>query len=343
MAGSAMTNCFGQTAQADADQLQLNAAELRARATEMERLAKVFKAQSAKQAGQRSGTRQQAKQTGQRSSVSSTRSTSPASSASLLTIFESEEENEVDECGEHAAMGSACNSFNAEAEEAQLVVLADAPTPGAPIFLAPTAALTKFCADMSTENKAPVFLPPPPGLSLWGLKASEDVPVPVQGAEVSTTCGSSDDALTAENTTLMLRNVPNELSRDALCQMLDAEGLSRLYDFLYLPADLLRHSNLGYCFVNFASHKAALAAWSAMDGFKNWAVKSQKVCTVQWCSSVQGLDSHIKLYQNSPVMHEAVPDQFKPILLQAGVRVPFPAPTKKIKAPRMKFGKTKRA
>mmetsp|Transcript_30241 Transcript_30241/g.66134 ORF Transcript_30241/g.66134 Transcript_30241/m.66134 type:complete len:157 (-) Transcript_30241:119-589(-) len=35
-------------------------------------------------------------------------------------------------------------------------------------------------------------------------------------------------------------------------------------------------------------------------------------------------------------MHEAVPDEYKPVVFQDGVRVPFPAATKKLRAPRMR-------
>lgn len=41
-------------------------------------------------------------------------------------------------------------------------------------------------------------------------------------------------------------------------------------------------------------------------------------------------------YQNSPVMHPDVPDEWKPALFVQGVRVDFPAPTKKVKAPKVR-------
>lgn len=33
-------------------------------------------------------------------------------------------------------------------------------------------------------------------------------------------------------------------------------------------------------------------------------------------------------YRNSPVMHESVPDEYKPVILQNGLRVNFPEPSK---------------
>lgn len=48
----------------------------------------------------------------------------------------------------------------------------------------------------------------------------------------------------------------------------------------------------------------------------------------------QGREAHVERYRNSPVMHPSVPEPYKPIILQGGERIPFPAPTKMPKAPR---------
>ena len=37
-------------------------------------------------------------------------------------------------------------------------------------------------------------------------------------------------------------------------------------------------------------------------------------------------------------MHKDVPDEFKPIIFRAGIRVPFPPPTKRVRPPRSKGG-----
>jgi len=51
-------------------------------------------------------------------------------------------------------------------------------------------------------------------------------------------------------------------------------------------------------------------------------------------SSKQGLHTHIELYRNSPVMHKSVDDEAKPALLRHGVRLSFPEPTQRLRAPR---------
>ena len=38
-------------------------------------------------------------------------------------------------------------------------------------------------------------------------------------------------------------------------------------------------------------------------------------------------------YRNSAVMHKKVPDEYKPVIFEDGVRKTFPRPTKKVKAP----------
>lgn len=136
-----------------------------------------------------------------------------------------------------------------------------------------------------------------------------------------------------EKTTVMMRNIPNNYTRSMLLEMIDAEGFVGLYDFVYLPMDFGRRANLGYAFVNLVDAAAAAAFWSAFDGFSHWALPSAKVCQLGWSGPHQGLAAHIDRYRNSPVMHNLVPDEYKPMLFQGGVRIKFPAPTRYVKAP----------
>lgn len=135
-------------------------------------------------------------------------------------------------------------------------------------------------------------------------------------------------------TTVMLRNLPNNYTRDGLLRLIDAEGFAGKYDFLYLPIDFRTHAALGYAFLNLVTPEDAERLRQRLDGFSRWALPSNKVCSVGWSYPHQGLDSHIARYRNSPLMHEAVPDGYRPILFQDGIRAPFPPPTKRIKPPR---------
>lgn len=147
-------------------------------------------------------------------------------------------------------------------------------------------------------------------------------------------CESSDPGL---RTTVMLRNLPNNYTRMTLLKLLNAEGFIGQYDFVYLPMDFKTHASLGYAFVNLVSPEQAASFWSTFEGFSKWVASSQKVCSVSWSCPYQGLNAHIERYRNSPVMHEDVPDDYKPMMFQNGARSAFPAPTKKLKAPRMRL------
>merc|ERR1712187_211500 len=132
-------------------------------------------------------------------------------------------------------------------------------------------------------------------------------------------------------TTLMLRNLPNDYNREMFLDMLDGECLAGEYDFVYLPMDFQTGSGLGYAFVNFTSHEEALRAWQSLDNYKDWAVPSTKTCEVRWSMPVQGLKANVQRYRNSPLMHQQVPDSYKPMVFSNGLRVEYPAPKKPIK------------
>merc|ERR1719191_1162133 len=134
----------------------------------------------------------------------------------------------------------------------------------------------------------------------------------------------------------MLRNLPSEYDRSELLRLLNREGFAGLYDFVYLPMDFRSNVCFGYGFVNFVSPVAAECFRQHFDGFCRWSVQSGKVAEVSWSDPLQGLEAHVERYRDSPLMHESVPDEYKPVLLVGGQRIDFDPPTKKIKAPRVR-------
>ncbi|CAE7386822.1 TE1 [Symbiodinium natans] len=158
-----------------------------------------------------------------------------------------------------------------------------------------------------------------------------------QASQASQAAGKkkSQSKQTADRTTVMLRNVPNNYTREMFLTLLDDHGFAGRYDFVYLPCDFKRQANLGYAFVNLVDASAVDAAWATFEGFEAWALPSQKVCQVKWSGPHQGLEAHVERYKNSPVMHKCVPDEYKPVIFADGVRRSFPRPTKKVKAPNM--------
>merc|ERR1711953_941442 len=99
----------------------------------------------------------------------------------------------------------------------------------------------------------------------------------------------------------MLRNLPNDYTRDMLLELLDEDGFQLI---------------------------------KKLDGFTNWKKNSGKICAVTWGDQGQGLEAHIQRYRNSPVMPPECPEEVKPLLLVDGERVDFPPPTKRLRAPR---------
>lgn len=139
-----------------------------------------------------------------------------------------------------------------------------------------------------------------------------------------------------DRTTLMLQNLPSNYTRDALCKLLDSAGAHGHYNFVYLPKDFKTMAGFGYAFVNFVHNRHAVDIMEKLQGFCDWQIPSIKVLTVVWSNPHQGLHAHVERYRDSPVMHEEVSDEFKPMLLENGVRVDFPPPTKRLKPPRVR-------
>jgi RNA recognition motif-containing protein len=147
---------------------------------------------------------------------------------------------------------------------------------------------------------------------------------------------STDDRSLDDRTTVMVRNIPNSYTSSSLIELFEAKGHYAKFDFVYLPIDFRTGVNLGYAFVNLISNMDAQQFIMDFNGFRGWSLESLKICEVSWADPYQGLDDHVERYRNSPVMHEKMPDEYKPRVYVAGVRVPFPEPTKRIRAPRMR-------
>jgi len=145
----------------------------------------------------------------------------------------------------------------------------------------------------------------------------------------------------ATATTVIMRKLPKTLSRDGIIALMDEQGFKGSYDLVYAPVDFATRSGLGYVFVNLVSPEAAKSFVDAFHGFSNWPSVSSKVCEVSWSCELQGLEAHVQRYRDSPVLHESVPDIFRPVLFKHGERIAFPPPTKVIKQPRLRASRQK--
>jgi len=125
-----------------------------------------------------------------------------------------------------------------------------------------------------------------------------------------------------KRTTLMMRNLPNDYSRDMLLMLMDAKGFRGRYNFIYLPMDFRRRAGLGYAFVNMMTVQDAKALRESLHGFSAWEVASQKVLEVHFGDLLQGLQPHVERYRNSPVMHSSVPESCRPAIFEHGQKIP---------------------
>jgi RNA recognition motif-containing protein len=150
------------------------------------------------------------------------------------------------------------------------------------------------------------------------------------------TCSETAESEPEWRTTVMLRNLPNNYTRDMLLQHIDAMGFCGLYDFFYMPIDFNSKASMGYAFVNLICPEYAQNFMTSFEGFFEWVIPTRKRCIVNWSNPHQGLESNVERYRNSPVMHKDVPDSFKPALFVNGIRVNFPEATKRLRCPRLR-------
>jgi hypothetical protein len=137
-----------------------------------------------------------------------------------------------------------------------------------------------------------------------------------------------------ERTAVIIKGLPEAFSRDMLTVLLDSNGFHACYDFVYLPHSFETRLAFCYSFINFVSAEEAHRCVSSLDGLEALVAKGGLCISVSFAESMHGLEAHIERYRNSSVMHPVVPDAMKPALYRGGVRIPFPAPTKRIRVPR---------
>jgi len=148
----------------------------------------------------------------------------------------------------------------------------------------------------------------------------------------SSPCGAAEkeaDKVTDGKTTLMVRNIPHDLSQLALVQYFIEQGYGGLFDLVYMPMNFRGHGNFGYAFINFRSHAIALQVMAEMRSFECDDSPGSRKFDGVW-STCQGLRANVERYRNSPLMHELVPSECKPAMYDhIGNQIPFPKPTKK--------------
>jgi hypothetical protein len=122
------------------------------------------------------------------------------------------------------------------------------------------------------------------------------------------------------DTTMMLRNLPNEYTRSMLMSELDKAGFFATYDFIYVPIDKCTHWNVGYAFVNFLSPEIAERCKREFAGRRLPSEDPRPAKVMQVCRAhVQGLEKNVEYYKQSAVMtsrHES----HRPLIIPGGTR-----------------------
>lgn len=140
----------------------------------------------------------------------------------------------------------------------------------------------------------------------------------------------------------MFRNLPECFTRQKLELLLEQEGFGKLFDFIYLPAELGSGNCFGYAFVNMVTPKDAALFIAHFQGFDRWPEPDSRRAACHLSEALQGLSEQIERYRNSPLMHPSVSDDLRPAIYSQGVRARFPDPTVLIKPPRVRTSTKKK-
>jgi len=238
------------------------------------------------------------------------------------------------------------------------------PTPGATLLALRQRLLTWDCVSNQSDDYRFHNCTPPRDVvasnsnlhSLRERQTSEESSRPQSGNSVSCTSSPASVASSvsgetqfaplcedSRNTTVIMKDLPDDYTREQLLETLGTQEVVTHINFLYLPIDFGKGTNFGYALINFVTSEDAQCFITDFQCFCDWSVASLKVAHVEWSGERQGVDGLIERYRNSAMMHKSVVDEAKPIVLQDGVRTSFPAPTKAVKPLRVRAWKFKQA
>ncbi|CAJ1384644.1 unnamed protein product [Effrenium voratum] len=130
----------------------------------------------------------------------------------------------------------------------------------------------------------------------------------------------------SENTTMMIRSLPEQLTQRDLLNELNQFGLAGLYDFCYLPRDFKSVENKGYAFVNFTSPETASMfrnSWNRRSFPASSALAGQQLVITS--ADVQGLASNLKKWCG-PRLRRIRNPELKPYVSSAALETEEPSP-----------------
>jgi len=179
------------------------------------------------------------------------------------------------------------------------------------------------------------------GISEVSALSAEEIEARASGARPR--AWTAPQPPSAGPTTIMLRNIPNQYTREMLCKRLDQTGFKGGFDFLYLPIDRNSERNMGYAFINFRTQQlctefsrafGAVLASECLPGFK-----SSKVCEVR-VADVQGQQANLeKMTSPAFFQHLAEREEWQPVFYdERGGRMALAAMVSKEPVPSRRRG-----
>jgi len=147
---------------------------------------------------------------------------------------------------------------------------------------------------------------------------------PPQGSHAPAWVYGSQWPFCVAPTTLILSDLPNDLLQEDLVEILDKEGFSGFYDFLYLPMDSEFNCNMGHAIVNLTQHGYGLSLSALVHGRSSWCGTPSSPCKVSWSISLQGVEQLLEHYQVHVACRGDVPSDMRPTWFSSGWPHPLP-------------------
>lgn len=122
----------------------------------------------------------------------------------------------------------------------------------------------------------------------------------------------------AAPTTLTISNLPEDFTQEDMTEILDKEGFSGFYDFVFLPSDPNTGKHSTIAIVNLTHHAYGLALAARLHG------RSHCGGQVSWSLPLQGLKALEEHYSNHPANNDDVPFELRPMLFKGGFPRPLP-------------------
>jgi hypothetical protein len=127
-----------------------------------------------------------------------------------------------------------------------------------------------------------------------------------------------------ERTTVMIRKIPRRLTHEDLDIMLNRQtpGLESQVEFLYLPRDMARRSNRGFCFVNFHSSEGVSCLTSLLTEEARMSLpEGLRRCQVFY-AKVQGRGEQLRKVIDQQEMTRTTVDDFEEIPIRRSHTTP---------------------